>query len=90
MKTKLTKSQELITLVKEALGDTRYAISVSGSDYIQYVNKLSDAIPIVKRVSDNARVVITDKNRNNNKVVFGIKNTALAVLVKICNGTPYM
>lgn len=93
MKTKLTESQKLIKLFREALGDvskSRYAIRVSGDDYVRYVNKLSDAIPIVKRVSDNSRVVILDRNRNNAKVVFGLKRTALLVLVKICNGTPYM
>ena len=74
-------------MIQEAT--SRYAISVTGRDYISYVNKLSDAVKIVKAAPDTSRVVITDKNRNDAKIVFGLKKTALEILVKICNKNPY-
>ena len=87
MKSKLVTAKDLMNLIHEAT--SRYAISVSSNDYKSYVNKLSDAVKIVKAAPDNSRVVITDKNRKDAKIVFGPKKTALQILVKICNKNPY-
>jgi hypothetical protein len=64
---------------KEASG--RFTITTSGSDKKQFVDKLEDAVDIVNKFPETARIVITDKNKNNNKVVFGLKKTAMAVLM---------
>lgn len=85
---KLSKSQEVLQIIKEA--ETRYTVKCSNKDYESHVPTLQDAIPIVKALSDNDRVVILDKKRNDKKVVFGNKKTAMSVLVSLVNKYSYI
>lgn len=87
MKSRLITTKEIIRLIKEAT--SRYAITCSSRDYTSYTQTLSDAVKVVKQMPDNCRVTITDTTKNNAKVVFGPKKTALEILVKICNKNPY-
>ena len=87
MKSKLITTKEIIRLIKEST--SRYAVNCSTKDYTSYVQTLSDAVKLVKQMPDNSRVTITDTTKNNAKVVFGPKKTALEILVKICNKNPY-
>jgi hypothetical protein len=66
---------------KKASG--RFTITTSGSYKKQFVDKLDDAVDIVNKFPETARIVITDGNKNNNKVVFGLKKTAMAVLMSM-------
>jgi hypothetical protein len=61
----------------------RFTITQSGSHNKQFVDKLEDAIDIVNKMPEKARIVIIDKNKKNKKVVFGLKKTAMAVLLAI-------
>lgn len=80
---KITKILESKIKQMSEADSGRYKITTSGSSDEKFVSKLLDAVEIVKKFPDSARVVITDGNKNNEKVVFGKKETALAILLKM-------
>ena len=79
---KLTASKRLLQLVREAEGESK-RYKITGGKGEPTVDKLADAIDIVKKMSSNAKVEVLDTKNKDKKVVYGPKNIALAILMKM-------